>query len=212
MAVCSLSLTAYAHDVPDLTRRGSITITVSKGGTAIPGGSLTIFRVGEVGEEDGNYFFQPTGDFADCGESFEDFSDSASMAKRLLKFAEKEKLSGLSTKTVGEDGSVRFSDLELGLYLVTQKKAASGYAKLEPFLVSLPYMEDGKYQYDLAALPKPDLEREPEPTDPPPTEPDESLPQTGQLWWPVPLLAMGGMALFAAGWMLFVRKGKNHEG
>lgn len=34
---------------------------------------------------------------------------------------------------------------------------------------------------------------EPEPQGP-------ALPQTGVLWWPVPLLACGGMALFLAGW------------
>jgi len=35
------------------------------------------------------------------------------------------------------------------------------------------------------------------------------LPQTGQLWWPVPLLALAGMALFLMGWM---RKDKRSEG
>lgn len=35
------------------------------------------------------------------------------------------------------------------------------------------------------------------------------LPQTGQLWWPVPLLALAGMALFLVGWM---RKDKRSEG
>ena len=27
------------------------------------------------------------------------------------------------------------------------------------------------------------------------------LPQTGMLWWPVPLLAVAGVALFLAGWI-----------
>ena len=30
---------------------------------------------------------------------------------------------------------------------------------------------------------------------------DEKLPQTGQLWWPVPVLALAGMTLFAVGWI-----------
>ena len=34
----------------------------------------------------------------------------------------------------------------------------------------------------------------------PPGKIDDVLPQTGQLWWPVPLLALGGMALFGLGW------------
>ena len=34
-----------------------------------------------------------------------------------------------------------------------------------------------------------------------PSKPGGKLPQTGLLWWPVPLLAGGGMALFLIGWL-----------
>ncbi len=208
--VLSMSLTAYAHDVPDMDRLGSITITMHKGDTVVKGGSLTIYRVGEVVENDGNYTFQPTGDFADCGESFENLDAAADIASRLKAYVKEKTISGLSTKDIGNDGSVTFDSLPLGLYLVVQHKAAPGYAKLEPFLVSLPYMENGVYQYDLSANPKTDLEREPEPTDPPPTKPTEpSLPQTGQMNWPVPVLAVAGMALFAAGWVLTRKETQN---
>ena len=41
------------------------------------------------------------------------------------------------------------------------------------------------------------------PNTPPPTEPGKpdqpSLPQTGQLWWPVPLLLVGGLLLVVIG-------------
>jgi len=36
-----------------------------------------------------------------------------------------------------------------------------------------------------------------------------TLPQTGQLWWPVPLLLAGGLALIAAG--LIRRRGISNE-
>ena len=55
----------------------------------------------------------------------------------------------------------------------------------------------------------------PPPEDPGTDIPDDSpprgpgLPQTGQLWWPVPILALAGMALFLMGWM---RKEKRREG
>lgn len=47
-----------------------------------------------------------------------------------------------------------------------------------------------------------------EPTPPPPPPPEE-LPQTGQLWWPVPILAMAGLFLTAAG--LLRRRGSRYE-
>lgn len=36
------------------------------------------------------------------------------------------------------------------------------------------------------------------------------LPQTGQLWWPVPLLSVSGLLLFGLGWVLD-KRGKRHE-
>ena len=60
--------------------------------------------------------------------------------------------------------------------------------------------------------PKPGEPEEPGtdiPEDPVPEGPGPKLPQTGQLWWPVPLLALAGRALCLVGWM---RKDKRSEG
>ena len=32
------------------------------------------------------------------------------------------------------------------------------------------------------------------------------LPQTGQLWWPIPLLVLGGLGLLALGWWITRKK------
>ena len=64
-------------------------------------------------------------------------------------------------------------------------------------------MEDGQYRYDVTAAIKSELEREPETTVPPSTQPeDPKLPQTGQLNWPVPVLAAAGLGLFTLGLIL----------
>ncbi len=204
--LAALCTPAFAHDAPDLSRTGSITITMVKDGQPVKGGQLSLYRVGEVyNDGDENYAFIPTGDFLDCGEDFS--APDSAQAARLRDYAKKEKIDPLAKATIDETGAAVFPGLELGLYLVVQNKAASGYAKVDPFLVSVPYMFEGSYVYDVSANPKTDLEQEPEPTKP---KPDDSLPQTGQLQWPVPVLACGGMALFAAGWAL-TRKGKKDE-
>ena len=41
-------LSVSAHEVPDLTRRGSVAISMSYRGQPIPGGTLTVLRVAEV--------------------------------------------------------------------------------------------------------------------------------------------------------------------
>lgn len=46
------------------------------------------------------------------------------------------------------------------------------------------------------------------PVDPPVDPPEQELPQTGTLWWPVPLLITAGLALFTMGFALNRRKGR----
>ena len=53
--ICQMSLTAYAAEVPDMNRKGTISITMRQGDTVVPGGELNLYRVGEVKEENGDY-------------------------------------------------------------------------------------------------------------------------------------------------------------
>ena len=93
---------------------------------------------------------------------------------------------------------------------MVQKTAASGYGKTAPFLVSVPYLYADEYQYDVTSQPKTDLEREVKPTAPPSSGGGKKLPQTGQLWWPVPVLACAGLGCIAVG--LFRRREARDEG
>ena len=44
-----------------------------------------------------------------------------------------------------------------------------------------------------------------------PKPPQPGLPQTGQLWWPVPVLALVGLVLFSLGWIYKQRRSDNEE-
>lgn len=219
--VCSfLTVTAYAVNVPDISRTGSISLTMTYDGEAVAGGVLTLYQAGEIREEDGNYSFVLTGEFSGCEESLEDL-DSSELAYRLEKYASANGLTGIEKK-IGSDGTVVFSDLELGLYLVVQTRAAAGYGAAAPFLVSVPMNVDGSYLYDVDAGPKVGLPTETESTAPEPVTPTTpetvlpsstpavstptpdtpTLPNTGQLNWPIPVLAVLGLCLFSIGWLL----------
>lgn len=208
--LCCLPLTVYAHDVPQERNDCSIEVVVRYNGENISGGTLTAVKVGYVDEEDGNYFFsqEMTGVRLDDVTS----SNAPAVQKEFYDNNRNGYDFYTQTKTV-KNGKATFSGLSTGLYLIIQETAADGYSKLNPFLVSVPYMENGEYQYHVKASIKLELEREPEPTDPPPTTPDDpKLPQTGQLNWPVPLLVVSGLVLFTAGWGLrFGRKKKQYE-
>lgn len=195
-----LPLSASAHPVPDLTKKGSITITMKYKGKPVSGGSLNLYKVGDVHEDDGNYSFVPV-----MGLEALDYSDiqSPELAKSAAKAVEEKKIAAVKTVTIGSSGTAEFRDLALGLYLVVQKTAASGYKMTDSFLVSVPYMENGAYVYNVKADPKTGLEREvvPAPTEKPstPSGGGSKLPQTGQLWWPVPVLICMGLGCIAVG-------------
>lgn len=190
---------------------GSITVTVKMEKPVAFPGSLTLYRAGEVSREGDS--FVPTGDFTEWGTSFGDIAaNSPDLARELAGWAAKQTNLRGQTRELTRDSAgtfhVTFHGLEEGLYLLAQNHAATGYYALSPFLVSIPY--HGEYQVDVNS--KTELLREPEPTEPsaPPGKPGVKLPQTGQLNWPIPILAASGMALFVIGWVLCFRKRDDH--
>ena len=46
LLLCALPLTANAHEVPDQSRKGTITVEMKYDGEAITGGTLTAYRDG----------------------------------------------------------------------------------------------------------------------------------------------------------------------
>lgn len=211
LALCVLfyaAVPAYAADeLPDLSRKGSLTVTIRDKEALVSGGSLTLYQVGKIEVSNGDYSYALTEAFAPSGASLKDL-ESASLAKSLADFAKEKNLSG-QTLQIGVDGKAYAGDLPLGVYLVVQKELSDGYAAINPFLVSIPMTEDGKLTYDVNATPKVETEHQPgedTPPDSPPTTPPgttpppgSKLPQTGQLWWPVPILACAGLVFFVIG-------------
>lgn len=207
-----LPLSAAAHAVPDESQDGrcSITITMTYKGKAVPGGTLALYKVGDVQEDDGNYSFVPVkaiqSDISEFGNI-----ESSDLAGKLVELEKKLTSVTANPVTIDKNGTATFSNLKFGLYLVVQKTAASGYGKTAPFLVSVPYFYKGEYKYNVTSQPKTDLERkvEPTPTEKPPTSSGGGkLPQTGQLWWPVPVLVCLGLGCIAVG-LIRRRRGRN---
>ena len=201
LVLLCLPLSAAAHPVPDESQDGhcSITITMTYKGKAVPGGTLALYKGGDAQEDDGNYSFVPVeanqSDISEFGDI-----ESSDLPGKLAKL--EKKLTPVTAKpvTIDKNGPVTFSNLEFGLYLVVQKTAASGYGKTSPFLVSVPYLYKGEYKYNVTSQPKTDLEREVKPTTPPSSGGGGGkLPQTGQLWWPVPVLVCMGLGCIAVG-------------
>ncbi len=79
--------------------------------------------------------------------------------------------------TTDANGRVKFTDMQPGMYLVrwTGNSTGENVSGFAPFMMEVPKLgADGKWTYDLTALPKPGTYFKPTPTDPdPPVEPSE---------------------------------------
>ena len=153
-------------------------------------------------------------------------SQNRTLSAALVKEAEEKKLSPRKTAKI-TGGKVVFEDLPVGLYLLYQKTASKDGKKLTPFLITVPQQDPktGAEIYAVSAAPKSGIttpppsvtpSHTPTPTHTPwptytphyPTvtyTPGKSyvyLPQTGQLWWPVPVLAALGVVLVISGLLL----------
>lgn len=209
LLLCALPLTANAHEMPDQSRKGTITVEMKYDGEAITGGTLTAYRVGQIQENDGNFSFAKTSDMETFSGDYTDIS-SVKLAEDAAAFVREQDIRTYATAG-NIEGKASFSNLELGLYLIIQTEPSDGYEPLKPFLVSVPMNEDGHYRYEVTAEGKMQLYQEPKPTTPSkPSEP--TLPQTGQLNWPIPVLTVLGLMLFLTGWVLcFGRKRGGYE-
>lgn len=205
LALCLLvlsALPAHAVEIPDLDAQGSVQVQMKTDSTPVPGGSLTLYRVGAIVQTDTGFGFVPIGEFEGYPGTLEDLGKTT--AAELAKYAASNGISG-EGKTIDETGTAVFDPLEPGLYLLTQPKSGDGYLPADPFLVTLPMAQDGHYVYQVDASPKVTLH--PAPTQP--TQPgDPTLPQTGQLNWPIPVLVAAGAGCLIAG-VILGRKGKD---
>lgn len=122
-----------------------------------------------------------------------------------------------------ESGNIVFPNninkLEQGIYLVVGHDLVKGYDKYETssFMISLPTIDkNGNMLYYVTAEPKADctldfyLNITPDDGTNSGANPDmELLPQTGQLWWPVPILVFLGIAFIIVG--IIFNRGLNDE-
>lgn len=208
MLLGSLVISVSAVSLPDLTQNGTITFNVRYDGKPVSGGSLTIYRVGDIVEDDGDYVFRLTSVIDDKQSIVEDPQDLA-LAKKVAEIAQAAKVPATTVEI--DDGKAYFPDVATGLYVVVQLEVNEGFEAMSPFLISVPQFKDGQYTLNVVANPKTPVETIPETTKP--TEPkDDKIPQTGQLNWPVPMLVAGGLLLFALGWYLrFGTKKETYE-
>lgn len=198
-----------AETIVDLEKESSISVRAVYEGAPLEGMKLNCIRVGDLVPSGDSYYFKC---LFDSSIIYNDKNiHDKSNPEKMLELVKKGTNVGVSN-SVNKEGTVKFSNLKAGLYLIYQKEAFSaGGSKytVAPFLVTIPY--DGKYDVDIKSKASLDLFPE-EPAKPTEPETPPKLPQTGQLRWPIPVMACSGMACFIIGWYLcFARRRDFYE-
>ena len=196
-----LPVQTMAIDPIDLTQPVSLTINYNWDGAR--------FDLYRVADSDEFAVFTLSGDFVNFKRdinSCENSEDWDAMTQNVTAYVEANQLRPMSTVLV-QNKTCKFSGLKAGLYLaIGHDVVVDGTTYVsKPFLICLPD-HDGNdvWVYDAVAQPKAGASI---PPSVPPTPPH--LPQTGQLWWPVPVLLGCGVVCLLIGGIR--RRGGDHE-
>lgn len=201
-----LGISAFAKNIDPISQTtGSIVINMKYKETAdaepkpVPGGNMLLYKVADLtrDEKTGEYSYV----WVDAIENLKKQADNtlkldlsnlvssagkpdaktASLASEVEQAVQKLGMAPVSEQTVDANGHASFGNtLPLGLYLIRQTKAASGYDMISSFLVTLPMYtdtDDKGYYFDVDASPKPSITK---PSTPPgDNPPDEHVPRRG---------------------------------
>ena len=232
LAILLTTLLALCAPALAVAPTGSLTLTASYGTTPLVGAPFKLYLVAEHDEASD---FALCGEFAGSNVDLSDLSTAGKLAQAALdleRWAGEKEIAPLAQQNTDSSGSVSFTSLAQGLYLVGGVTHQQGNYRYQsaPCLISLPSWDGstGVWELNVTAFPKfersgtsggdptptptePDTPTPPDPVEPPDTPPTppvgpEKLPQTGQLKWPVPVLAALGMLLLLAGSILMRRE------
>lgn len=205
LAVALLALVparAHAAVAVDEKRPASLELTFAPQGASAQGVAFSAYRVADMrftGE------LTPTPSFAGYGLSFDDATAESwtAMAGSLNELVFADGITPDAKAATDAQGVAAFSNLPVGLYLVVGETfhVDGADAIPAPFMICLPSLSpDDEWVYDVQSNVKHELL----PDAPSSTKPGQGkIAQTGQLWWPLPLLLVAGMLLGACGAIRF---------
>ena len=145
-----------SDNIVDFSKKGSISITLGEDeeNIKVSGADVTIYKIADAYSKDSNLAFN-------YHESLKDYElelNGGNISEKVLEIIANNEIINFSA-TTNELGTVIFTDLDLGLYLVIQTNRVEGYSKIDPFLVFIPEIIDNIWVYDVNAEPKVDIIR-----------------------------------------------------
>ncbi len=146
---------AAVSSQPDPNRNCSLSINLQPENLDAPpaaGTRTALYYVADADFSGNDVQFTFCDDFADCGLVLDDITDTA-LAEQLSVYAGNAAVQ-CDVKTADDRGSLSYTDLQQGLYLLAALEVPEGYMAFEPFLVCLPQTAEDHWAYDVTAVPK----------------------------------------------------------
>lgn len=141
----------------DMSAKGSVDITVKADDTPVSGAVFSAYAVANAKLSGNGVSFELTDAFTAFGSDVNDI-DTSSELNELAEYAKKNNVSAIE-KTTDESGNIVFDNLKLATYLIVQTGKTPGYSKCDPFLVAIPFYENGNWVYNADASPKAELQK-----------------------------------------------------
>lgn len=234
--VAIIIITFSVFSVGAYTLSDEITLKCSYDNISISGMKWNVIEVAY--EKDGKYIL--TDDFSNSGISIDDLSSSSlyDMANTLQSYAKNNNLKPLKTNTTDAYGDVSFNVKENGLYLfysnsyeykhykytavpilAVRKNSVSAQVYEPKFEAKKNDTANGNGSGENSGNGNDSDTGHDDDDDSDNSYPDTTsdsngntpLPQTGLLWWPVPILSIVGLILIFTGARLNSKKGKNDK-
>lgn len=155
------SIPVFAVDIEQAVAedasKGSISVTLSVGEIKLNNVEITIYRIADAVIANNRITFEYTDELKYLGVYPENTRDADLMHSIALSAED----SGAEKKIsfTDDNGTVVFSSLEKGGYLVVQTGYIEGFTKCTPFIIDLPVEAEFGLVYDIDASPKNDIER-----------------------------------------------------
>ncbi|MCF2706760.1 SpaH/EbpB family LPXTG-anchored major pilin [Arcanobacterium haemolyticum] len=122
-------------------------VTAPEGDT-LPGAVFTLKKVASIGGTDiSTLDYTTNGAWATLGKLLNGNSQPAGPVTYVDN-------NGTASAPTGEDGKTVFTDLDFGVYEVSETTAPENATPAAPFYVTLPFPQDNSYIYDVTAFPK----------------------------------------------------------
>ena len=154
----STNIYALEGNTIDFNSKGSIEITLNEktDNEKIEGAEILLYKVADAKSENHNLMFEYIDELKSCNASLNDLETKS-------KSEEIEKCINENIKSLKQitdiNGTVKYNDLDLGLYLVKQNNIVEGFSKIDSFLVMIPKIVNNKWIYDIKSTPKTDIIR-----------------------------------------------------